>query len=414
MEPVETASVGSSISDLHTSLCDFIARLHDAIYMLPRQKPEEAIASDGYARDLVLAATRFEDLVRLLPTPVRRWDDETFTREVEELKRRDDKAASELSLLTGRAESLLSATRQRTQDVAVQLCNGAVSFPDIEVRDVSKPQEPAEIPPSCPVPQLLDLRGDMSRRFIEELEFVQFLANPDYVHWIARQGYFEEPAFVKFLEYLRYWRNPPYVYHVAFPQGLSMLEMLMDSSFRCQLHRPDARTVLMQQLMLQWGSSTEEEFSGSREILSTGVAPIPEKRHALPEVLQDLTALTNVTADKAWHEKMEKLQTSLYTIRHDAELIGHKYLVKTVPQEQVLQVFNKSRSHWSGGEPPCDLASICGAVSTQCVPTNLAIPTGLLKRLAKDGVNAPGSEKTEAYERKRQRGSQESHKRSRQ
>ena len=48
------------------------------------------------------------------------------------------------------------------------------------------------------------------QRAIIELEFVQCLANPAYLNWLAQNRYFDDPAFVKYLAYLQYWRRPEY------------------------------------------------------------------------------------------------------------------------------------------------------------------------------------------------------------
>ena len=42
-------------------------------------------------------------------------------------------------------------------------------------------------------------------RFTAELEFVQGLANPSYLGFLAREGYFADP---KFVEYIRYSTAP--------------------------------------------------------------------------------------------------------------------------------------------------------------------------------------------------------------
>ncbi|VDO66885.1 unnamed protein product, partial [Schistosoma margrebowiei] len=45
-------------------------------------------------------------------------------------------------------------------------------------------------------------------RFQIELEFVQCLANPNYLNFLAQQGWFEKPNFIKYLKYLLYWKDP--------------------------------------------------------------------------------------------------------------------------------------------------------------------------------------------------------------
>jgi hypothetical protein len=47
-------------------------------------------------------------------------------------------------------------------------------------------------------------------RFELELEFVQALANPYYLHSLAQQGILNQPAFVNYLRYLLYWKEKEY------------------------------------------------------------------------------------------------------------------------------------------------------------------------------------------------------------
>jgi len=76
-------------------------------------------------------------------------------------------------------------------------------------------------------------------RFLVELEFVQCLANPFYLHHLAQEGYLDDPAFLRFLRYLRYFSRPPYVRYVAFPHALAYLELLADDGFRERLKHPE-------------------------------------------------------------------------------------------------------------------------------------------------------------------------------
>eukprot|EP01138_Halocafeteria_seosinensis_P014868 gb/GECG01015178.1/.p1 GENE.gb/GECG01015178.1/~~gb/GECG01015178.1/.p1 ORF type:complete len:175 (+),score=23.01 gb/GECG01015178.1/:1-525(+) len=90
-------------------------------------------------------------------------------------------------------------------------------------------------------------------RFLMELEFVQCLANPKYLHYLALWGYFDDGAFVQYLGYLQYFKQPKYAVHLTyardsptvrestdcyglvsyrFPQCLFFLERLQDKSFR--------------------------------------------------------------------------------------------------------------------------------------------------------------------------------------
>ena len=89
-------------------------------------------------------------------------------------------------------------------------------------------------------------------RFEAELEFVQSLANPEYLHFLAQNRYFDDPQFVDYLEYLQYWRAPPYCLYIAFPQCLRMLELLQTEKFVEGLKRDDVKDYLRAQQHWHW------------------------------------------------------------------------------------------------------------------------------------------------------------------
>ena len=53
-------------------------------------------------------------------------------------------------------------------------------------------------------------------RFELELEFVQALANPFYLHSLAQQNILSQPAFVNFLKYLLYWKEKDYARFIQY------------------------------------------------------------------------------------------------------------------------------------------------------------------------------------------------------
>ena len=55
-----------------------------------------------------------------------------------------------------------------------------------------------------------DPRAANRARFELELEFVQSLANPFYLHSLEQQGILNQPAFINFLKYLQYWKEKQY------------------------------------------------------------------------------------------------------------------------------------------------------------------------------------------------------------
>eukprot|EP00877_Chromochloris_zofingiensis_P011547 jgi/Chrzof1/6646/Cz19g04060.t1 len=83
-----------------------------------------------------------------------------------------------------------------------------------------------------------DIGCDDKTRFTLELEFMQCLANPKYLNWLAQNQYFEDPAFIQYLEYLNYWRQPEYVKYIKYPHCLFMLQMLQSDQFTKAIAAP--------------------------------------------------------------------------------------------------------------------------------------------------------------------------------
>lgn len=93
----------------------------------------------------------------------------------------------------------------------------------------------------------------VSERFLAELEFVQALANADYLLHLAGTNVLNNSAFVSFISYLwRYWRTPEYAVHLVYPQCLRILELLQDPAFREALKDPRYVAFLKQQQYLHW------------------------------------------------------------------------------------------------------------------------------------------------------------------
>ncbi|KAJ1632050.1 mediator complex, subunit Med31 [Pavlovales sp. CCMP2436] len=89
-------------------------------------------------------------------------------------------------------------------------------------------------------------------RFELELEFVQALANVDYVAYLARGEMLDDPEFVRFLEYLCYWTRAEYARHLQYPQCLGVLELLQRPSFREALKNAQFVDYLKGQQYMQW------------------------------------------------------------------------------------------------------------------------------------------------------------------
>ncbi|CAI6333178.1 unnamed protein product [Periconia digitata] len=85
-------------------------------------------------------------------------------------------------------------------------------------------------------------------RFELELEFVQCLANPRYLQYLATQKMFEKPDFVAYLGYLQYFKEPQYSKYLHHPgPTLRTLELLQNERFRRDVISPELVNNLMTQ-----------------------------------------------------------------------------------------------------------------------------------------------------------------------
>eukprot|EP01038_Epipyxis_sp_PR26KG_P007580 gene7580-10328_t len=93
-------------------------------------------------------------------------------------------------------------------------------------------------------------------RFKIELEFVQNLSNPRYLHYLAQNGYFQNQNFMEFLKYLRYWQRPEYLQHITFPHCIAFLNAVIENEeFRKEISMPQFMEFVYEQQGLQWLSS---------------------------------------------------------------------------------------------------------------------------------------------------------------
>jgi len=101
--------------------------------------------------------------------------------------------------------------------------------------------------------QVRDVKEDAEKlRVSMELEFVQCLANPRYLHFLAQQRYFQDQAFVNYLKYLLYWKEPEYAKFVVYPHCLFFLEQLQEESFRKELVNANFVELLWRQQFNHW------------------------------------------------------------------------------------------------------------------------------------------------------------------
>lgn len=115
----------------------------------------------------------------------------------------------------------------------------------------SKETDDAPDTPSSPKSIYKD-PDDGRQRFLLELEFVQCLANPTYIHYLAQNRYFEDEAFIAYLKYLQYWQRPEYMKFIMYPHCLFFLELLQNANFRNAMAHPGNKELAHRQQFFFW------------------------------------------------------------------------------------------------------------------------------------------------------------------
>lgn len=72
-------------------------------------------------------------------------------------------------------------------------------------------------------------------RFVQDLEFVQLLANPNYLQYLSNKGYLEDNDFIKYLVYLNYLKKPDFSRFIVYTRCFVMLDLLLNETFRKEL-----------------------------------------------------------------------------------------------------------------------------------------------------------------------------------
>jgi len=89
-------------------------------------------------------------------------------------------------------------------------------------------------------------------RFQVEMEFVQCLANPNYLHFLAQRGFLKDSSFINYLKYLQYWQDPQYVKYLKYPICLHFLQLLQHETFRKECVSGQCARFLDDQVLLHW------------------------------------------------------------------------------------------------------------------------------------------------------------------
>ena len=103
-------------------------------------------------------------------------------------------------------------------------------------------------------------------RFELELELVQSLASPAYLHFLATSKYLADPSFLAFLSYLQYWGEPEYSRFLIYPGCLHFLDLLVNNaSFRRELATVPFRNFLHEQQFYSWQYRSRHLFGAQAE-----------------------------------------------------------------------------------------------------------------------------------------------------
>ncbi|EAT44515.1 AAEL004132-PA [Aedes aegypti] len=89
-------------------------------------------------------------------------------------------------------------------------------------------------------------------RFQAELEFVQCLANPNYLHFLAQRGFFKDSNFINYLKYLLHWKDPEMAKYLKYPMCLYFLDLLQYEHFRREIVNAQCCKFIDDQAILLW------------------------------------------------------------------------------------------------------------------------------------------------------------------
>ena len=72
-------------------------------------------------------------------------------------------------------------------------------------------------------------------RLVQDIEFIQLLTNPNYLHYLFNNGYFQDSQFIQYLRYLCYLKNPKFKRFITYSRCFIILDLLDNTVFRDEL-----------------------------------------------------------------------------------------------------------------------------------------------------------------------------------
>ncbi|KAH7960987.1 hypothetical protein HPB49_025550 [Dermacentor silvarum] len=180
-------------------------------------------------------------------------------------------------------------------------------------------------------------------RFQIELEFVQCLANPNYLNFLAQRGYLKQKTFVNYLNYLQYWKKPEYsstapVYAPAAPlqcpEGMVCVTKDVGDPLTGQpslgecIVDPHARTTLPS----GDGSQSQLESLGSETVFLPGGCILTKEQYKSMEEFKQKPYITGCTCKQGSVECKISTEKSF-----DRSKTATEAVMTSAPKENILE-----------------------------------------------------------------------------
>ncbi|KAK6926242.1 Mediator complex, subunit Med31, partial [Dillenia turbinata] len=149
----------------------------------------------------------------------------------------------------------------------------------LQLMDSSKEVDDTRDSPPSPKNPYKDL-DDGRQRFLLELEFIQCLVNPTYIHYLAQNRYFEDEAFIGYLKYLQYWQQLEYIKFIMYPHCLFFFELLQNANFCNAIAHPGNKELAYRQQFFLWKNYRNNRLKHILprplpELVAASPAPVP-------------------------------------------------------------------------------------------------------------------------------------------
>lgn len=131
-------------------------------------------------------------------------------------------------------------------------------------------------------------------RFQIELEFVQCLANPHYLTFLAQRGYLKDNAFINYLKYLLYWKQAEYAKYIKYPICLYFLDLLQYEHFRREIANAQCAKFIDDQMVLLWQYYTRKRTKLLQSACEYSIPNTQVAQHTPNSTSESITAPTSI------------------------------------------------------------------------------------------------------------------------